>query len=190
MRPGTGTGQEGGGLWLALVLIVVISGLFLALHFHQSPDSLRTMVDALKGSDDTPGAVQTPAAARSDRIIECTAADGSTFHTNALRCEDADLDNRVTEIPARPAMVNPDAGRNCLDPATPHQFRPACAEPFRAAMNLEADLAAAPNALDAPELDEYCDLIAQGVHAGCPANSAVFCYLSLCQQRAQAPVRP
>ena len=37
-----------------------------------------------------------PAVRRTDTPIKCTQADGSVFWTNATRCEDADLDNRLS----------------------------------------------------------------------------------------------
>jgi hypothetical protein len=196
--------QHGNSRWLILVAIVLIVGLFWYLNFGRAPGSFDTFLDEVASSFETGDAVEpgnsgepgnrVPATATnatpSDRILTCTAPDGSTFYTNAARCEDADLRNRVTEIPSQRPKANPYIGQNCLDPNTPHQFRPVCAEPFRAALELEADLTASADPLNTPELDEYCDLIGQGVHAGCPANSAVFCYLALCQQRASRPLEP
>ena len=181
--------QGGGGLWVALLIILVVSGLFLALHFWRSPESLQQMLDAARSLGESPSTtnppaaspVEVPAPAR-DRILTCTAADGSSFYTNAARCEDADLDNRLTEVPAHQPAAEPRYGQNCLDPKQPHHFLPVCAEPFRAALELEQELAKSEAPVDSPQATEYCELIAQGVQAGCPATSALFCYLRVCQE--------
>lgn len=187
-----------------LLIVLVVSGLFLALQYHADPGSLTGIVDALRAigdasenetGDSEPGddatiAGESPPAASRERILECRAKDGSTFYTNAARCEDADLDNRLTEVPAIEPAADPAIGRNCLDPEVYQQFLPACAEPFRAALELESRLAETANPLDSPYAMEYCDLIAQGAHAGCPASSATFCYLRVCQQLAERASSP
>lgn len=124
-------------------------------------------------------------AGRSDRILTCTAEDGRVYYTNATRCEDADLDNRVNVLPAEIA-VRPDR-RDCLG-AQPggHRaqgFLAVCMEPFNEALTLEPLLLESPDPAASRAGRRYCELITQGVQAGCMATSDQFCFLALCQQR-------
>jgi len=121
---------------------------------------------------------------RGDQILECTGADGGRFYTNASSCAEADLHNRVNVVPARPA-ARP-AVEDCLGASGPeraHLFLPQCQEAFNEALKLERFLVKAEDPLQSPRAEQYCELITQGVNAGCMATSATFCYLYLCQQR-------
>jgi hypothetical protein len=184
MRQGAVGAQRGGARLLVLALVLGVSALFLALHFRADPGSLAQMREALVEAVQPAQQAVLGGAPPADRILECTAPDGSTFYTNARSCDAADLDQRVTELPSDPPEADAGIGQGCLDPAAPHQFLPRCAEAFRGALALEAELAAAADPSRAPEAEEYCALVAQGVQAGCPADSALFCFLRICQQRA------
>jgi hypothetical protein len=129
------------------------------------------------------------ASRRSATILSCTAPDGSTFYTNALSCAEADLDNRVNVIPAsKPAEQA--TQRVCLGAQGEdrvHPFLGVCNQPFNDALRLEPLLLKAPDPLQSIRAREYCDLITQGVQAGCMATSRQFCFLDLCQQLREAP---
>ena len=122
----------------------------------------------------------------SARILSCEADDGTPFYTNAASCEAADLDQRVTVVPAQTSPDRkPDASR-CLG-AQPggvraQGFLGACFEPFNAALELEPALLKSADPASTATAQRYCDLITRGVQAGCMATSAQFCFLSLCQQ--------
>lgn len=135
-------------------------------------------------------ATTTPAPTRSDTILTCEAVDGSIFYTNATRCEDADLDNRVNVLPALEA--SPVAPGDCLgaQPGGPRvqSFLAVCMEPFNEALELEPLLLESPDPARSRAARRYCDLITQGVQAGCMATSDQFCFLPVCQAlREQGP---
>lgn len=120
---------------------------------------------------------------RSDQILSCTDKDGNSFYTNALRCEDADLSNRVNVVPTQ-SPGKPVAAQ-CLGIASAdraHFFLPECQETFSQALDLETFISKASDPLQSSRLPEYCSLIAEGVGAGCMATTQTFCYLSYCQQ--------
>ena len=48
------------------------------------------------GNEQAVNPTDKPVVRRTDTPIKCTQADGSVFWTNATRCEDADLDNRLS----------------------------------------------------------------------------------------------
>ena len=76
---------------------------------------------------------------RSDTILTCTSVDGQVFYTNATRCEDADLDNRVNVMatPRLPAS-RPDRCLGAQPDGPPVQtFLPVCQEPFNEALKRE-----------------------------------------------------
>ncbi|KAA9131468.1 hypothetical protein F3N42_09115 [Marinihelvus fidelis] len=129
----------------------------------------------------------------SDRILQCTAADGSTFYTNASDCDAADTSNRVTVVPAHESGADASVGQNCVDSSregrASHRFLGACQEPFSEALELERYLALAEDPAASPRAESYCALIAQGVNAGCLATNAQFCFLRICQQRLENPAK-
>ncbi len=132
-------------------------------------------VEADQGAQRDPG--------RSDTILTCTSVDGQVFYTNATRCEDADLDNRVNVMatPRLPAS-KPD---RCLgaqrDGAPVQTFLPVCQEPFNEALKLERFLLELENPASSPVARRYCAHITAGVQAGCMATSDQFCFLHVCQ---------
>ncbi len=120
------------------------------------------------------------------RILSCEADDGSPFYTNAASCEAADLNQRVTVVPASVSSDSkPDASR-CLGAqpggARAQGFLGACFEPFNAALELEPALLQSAAPASTATARRYCDLITSGVQAGCLATSAQFCFLPMCQQ--------
>jgi hypothetical protein len=164
------------------------------------PSQPSGMPGAPSGTDVRSPRPEARAPNRTDRILTCKAPDGSTFYTNARSCDEADLDNRVNVMPAEQPgdeALSADARRQAaLDEARACLARrlrgerevrllPVCNEPFRQALDLERFLARADDPVDSSRAGEYCDLIAQGVHAGCPATSEIFCYLRICQQRVE-----
>jgi hypothetical protein len=164
-----------------MLLVLAVVAALLYLQFGSPPESVQRKVDELRARTDPATAGQAPSAPTQDRILSCTADDGSTFYTNAASCSQADLRNRVTMLPADPQPADQGIGQNCLDPEAFHQFLPACAQSFREALELEQKIARAADPLQSPQAEEYCDLISQGASAGCPATSQVFWYLRICQ---------
>lgn len=136
-----------------------------------------------RGSDRGAGRNAERGAGRSDTILTCTAADGQVFYTNATRCEDADLDNRVNVVstPTLPAS----RPERCLgaQPGGPQVqlFLPVCQEPFNQALELEPFLLESPDPQSSRAARRYCAFITEGVQAGCMATSDQFCFLYLCQ---------
>ena len=126
---------------------------------------------------------------RTDTILSCEAVDGTVFYTNASRCDDADLENRINIIPAAPP-ASP-VTRTCLgtqEEQRVHHFLASCQEPFMQAIGLERRIGQSDDPANSPRTREYCALITQGVQNGCIATSDVFCYLDLCQKfHAQDP---
>ncbi len=119
---------------------------------------------------------------RTDTILSCTGPDGTPFFTNAARCEDADLDNRVNVVPAQ-AAGRPDPA-TCLGAQSGgrvHAFLSSCQEPFNQALALEPRLLEAEDPTASRSLRRYCDLVTEGVQSGCMATSAQFCFLPLCR---------
>ncbi len=124
-----------------------------------------------------------PEPARGETILTCTAADGQVFYTNATRCEDADLDNRINVVstPTLPAS----RPQNCLgaqagEPQV-HQFLAVCQEPFIEALKLEPLLLETSDPAGSVTARRYCAFITEGVQAGCMATSDQFCFLHVCQ---------
>lgn len=124
---------------------------------------------------------------RSDTILTCSAADGSVFYTNATRCEEADLANRVNVVPADEPVAQ--SRGECLgaQPGGPRVqgFLAVCMEPFNKALELEPFLLESDDPVNSRAGARCCALITEGVQAGCMATSDQFCFLDICQaQRA------
>jgi len=99
----------------------------------------------------------------------------------------------VTVVESRPAGADASIGQNCVDASregrAAHRFLAACQEPFTQALELERYLALAEDPAESVRAQEYCDLIVQGVNAGCMATNAQFCFLRICQQRLERSTR-
>lgn len=176
------------GVMLAVLAIAGI-GYFLVQEL-QPPSSAGAAGDPSSAASAparqaTPDSTATVARApgRTDTILTCTAADGQVYYTNATRCEDADLDNRINvlDTPELPAS----RPEGCLG-AQPggvalQQFLPICREPFQAALEQERFLLELDDPTDSPALRRYCAFITEGVQAGCMATSDQFCFLPRCQ---------
>lgn len=122
-----------------------------------------------------------------DRILRCTAPDGSTFYTNAARCEDVDLDDRLTVIDAWPPdTTGGEPAKRCLSDgdidASLLRFLPRCHQIYTEALKVEKFLSQATDPAASPRAAEYCDWISRGVQTGCMANSQLFCHLEVCQR--------
>lgn len=130
-----------------------------------------------------PPAAASPEPARSETILTCTAADGQVFYTNATRCDEADLDNRVNVLTPPPLPAS--RPTHCLgaQSAGPevHGFLAVCREPFMEALKLEPLLLDMPDPAGSVTARRYCAFITEGVQAGCMATSDQFCFLHVCQ---------
>ncbi|MEE4172656.1 MAG: hypothetical protein V2I57_00210 [Xanthomonadales bacterium] len=182
-----------------LIAVAAIAGIgYFLLQELRPPGTSGTAPDAPPSAVERPAPSQargmTPAAetparratGRTDTILTCTAADGQVYYTNATRCEDADLDNRinVVDMPELPASRSRPTG--CLGAqaggAALQQFLPVCREPFQAALEQERFLLELEDPLGSPALRRYCASITEGVQAGCMATSDQFCFLPRCQE--------
>jgi hypothetical protein len=199
-----------GGLWLGIVLaIITVGGVGYWLYGQLFPAPGETTGNApaapvSQGADNRASQSAATAAAgrtgdeapvaqqavpdpnRSDTILTCTASDGQVFYTNATRCTEADLDNRLNVVPrTADAPALPASRRECLgaQPGGPRvqAFLAVCMEPFNEALKLEPFLLEAEDPATSRAGRRYCDFITQGVQAGCMATSAQFCFLDICQ---------
>ena len=179
-------------LFGVLLAIVAVAGVgYFLLEELRSPapeasvESTRSATSSQRAAPESAPTRESsgPADGRSSTILTCTAANGQVFYTNATRCEDADLDNRinVVEAPTLPAS----RPVNCLGAqkgaAEQQRFLPMCREPFDAALALEPFLLELDNVGRSRALRRYCDYITEGVQAGCMATSDQFCFLPRCQ---------
>ena len=108
-----------------------------------------------------------------------------TGPATATSCGEADLDNTVTVVDAyRPASG--EALRRCLSDGDIDEavlrFLPRCHQTAREALKVEKFLSQAAEPLASDRAPEYCNWIRQGMQNGCPANSALYCYLDVCQK--------
>lgn len=176
------------GLWMAtLIACAVLAAVtwWLVQDFRKaSTGEVRPASPAMPTAAGEGNVSDTQAQQRRDQILTCRTNTGEVFYTNAISCEQADLENRVNVVPAT-GSSQPLAS-DCLGIAsagTTHHFLAACQEPFSEALRLEAHIIKASKPANSSRLPEYCDLIAEGVTAGCLATSQTFCFLPLCQQR-------
>ena len=186
-----------GPLWLgSLLAVIAVAGVGYWIYGQmKTPPAGDGPTPAMERPVERAPAASAPAqpepsrtAGRTDTILTCTAVDGQVFYTNASRCEDADLDNRVNVLNRPP----PPSSRptNCIgaqEDGRPVQiFLPACQEAFNEALSLEPFLLK----LDEPEgsraARRYCEFITSGVQAGCMATSDQFCFLHLCQAQRES----
>jgi hypothetical protein len=176
-------------LFGVLLAIVAVAGIgYLLLGQLQPTSTGETPAQAAPVRDRAPTAPPPrpaePAEGRSATILTCTAVDGQVFYTNATRCEDADLENRVNvvETPDLPAS----RPQGCLGAqaggAQLQRFLPGCRESFHAALELEPFLLELDEVGDSRTLRRYCAFITEGVQAGCMATSDQFCFLPRCQE--------
>lgn len=183
-----------GKLWIGMLvaLISVAAVAYFVYDSLQPGDSMphKQAVDkpvpepaanAAKNSSET--ARKPRASNRSDQILTCTAIDGTVFYTNANRCEEADLESRISEVPAmeklpqsRPECLGAQAGGSRV-----HGFLAVCMEPFNKALELERFLLESDDPVNSRAGERYCAFITEGVQAGCMATSDQFCFLDICQ---------
>lgn len=177
------------GVLLAVAAVAGIGYLLLQELQPAGPASAAAEPEIPGPVPDRPGAGTRPEPAapspgRTDTILTCTAADGQIFYTNATRCEEADLDNRINvlDMPELPAS----RPEGCLGVqpggAELQRFLPVCREPFEAALELERLLLDLEDVTDSRTLRRYCAFITEGVQAGCMATSDQFCFLPRCQE--------
>ena len=102
--------------------IVLTLGIVGAAHYlylqdqKLIPDEPEVKSKAIVGAVPPSAMTAQPSRQRTSKIIQCAQADGSVFWTNASRCEDADLDNRISHAdPVKPVprvRVNDDSRNN------------------------------------------------------------------------------
>lgn len=188
-----------GKLWLG-VLLALISVAAVAYFVYQNlmmEDSAPSQPPAgmiTPPSENTSNTPAMPVAGRdpnrTETILTCSQVDGTVFYTNASRCEDADLESRVTEVPALQPQSLPQSRPVCLgaQPGEPlmHGFLAVCREPFTKALELEPFLLESDDPVSSRAGKRYCAFITEGVQAGCMATSAQFCFLDICQAQREA----
>jgi len=180
-----------GGLWLGVLVAVVAVGGVGWLLYHdllgETPSTPAPTASPSPAPDAGPARSATVASGiggRSDTILTCEAENGRVFYTNATRCEDADLDNRVNVLPAfeTPRPVRDDCLGAQSETPRAHQFLAVCQESFNEALTLEPRLLESADPAASRAGRRYCALITEGVQAGCMATSDQFCFLSICQE--------
>ena len=136
---------------------------------------------------------------RTDTPIECQLPDGSTFWTNATRCEDADLDNRISiadpvqRIYTRPATnsVRKQTRRHSQKLARKPNLRgpgrspppdapTECRFALGRALEIERSLSAADDPGKSIWHDSYCRWLKDARGDGCEISREYFYYTHLC----------
>jgi hypothetical protein len=189
-RPGLGK------LWLGIfIALLAVAAVGYFVYSNLAVNAPATARQVAEDESSPPPSVAQKAAPvtrapnRSDTILTCSAADGTVFYTNATRCEQADLENRVNVMPAIDEPVA-QSSRDCLgaQPGGPrvHHFLAVCMEPFNEALELEPFLLESDDPVNSRVGRRYCGLITEGVQAGCMATSDQFCFLDICQAQREA----
>lgn len=181
-----------GKLWLGIfAALIAVAAVAYFVYFNLVPEAPATRQQAagaessgLAAPTTAPETSPVPAEPnRSNTILTCTAVNGTVFYTNATRCEDADLENRVNVLPTPKAP--PKSRPECLgaQPGEPRvqSFLGVCIEPFNKALELERFLLESDDPVNSRAGERYCALITEGVQAGCMATSNQFCFLDICQ---------
>ncbi len=179
-----------GKLWLGVLLAVIVVGgvgywLLGQLVPAGGARSPSTTTPSSTTAAPRPSSSPAPSSpGRSDTILTCQAEGGEVFYTNATRCDDADLENRVNVLPAftPPAPERSDCLGAQASGARVQSFLAVCQEPFNQALELEPLLLDSPDPAVSRAARRYCALITEGVQAGCMATSDQFCFLHLCRQ--------
>ncbi|MEM1412389.1 MAG: hypothetical protein AAGH19_08520 [Pseudomonadota bacterium] len=196
-----------GPLWLGtLIALIAVAGIGYWLYGElqpigsmdsaatnaESPSPARSAAPATGGPAEPEAAnatmISQRAPDRTETILTCSAADGAVFYTNATRCEDADLDNRINvfSTPSLPASRPTDCLGAQPGGARVQGFLPQCRESFNEALSLEPFLLDSEEPADSRAARRYCAYITEGVQSGCMATSDQFCFLHLCQSLHQA----
>lgn len=177
-----------------------------AVSHSQTNEPTAPAVEGPQAEPASPPAITQPR--YSNEIKKCTAPDGSTFYTNAVNCEAADLSQRVSVIdtpryssPARPAQ-NSSAAPKTAQPS-PIQ-RPAnrcatlnlrsnvpsskdvprsCRWEWGRALELERLMSGADSPASSTWAGEYCVRLGEIRQRGCSLAGAEFCYAQVCLGR-------
>ncbi len=177
--------RRSGRLWAGVLLaMLAVGGIGYLLYEDLTRGSAGDVPPTPGMTSPAPAAPAPVTPPRRDTILTCTAVDGTVFYTNASRCEEADLENRVNVLPAyeppRPER------RDCLGAQEggfrPQSFLAACQEPFNQALELETLLLESDDPAASSTGRRYCAFIVEGVQAGCMATSDQFCFLHICQE--------
>lgn len=142
-----------------------------------------------------------PATHSSNNPIECFLADGSTFWTNANRCEDADLNNQISHAdqwqpskPIRP-VTNPvhkakpvknkrkvAKKPNLRGPAVspPRDTPRECRFSIGKALDTERKLSTKDDPRDSIWFENYCEWLAEARSRKCKISTELFYYSRLC----------
>lgn len=197
-------------LILLLTTLVITAGMVGGLHYwylHRQgllaePREVGTRPGFETGERaPQPAPASTPApVARSGAIIECPAPDGTRFYTNAPSCEEADLDNRLSEAQryrsvARPgaepalrraATAGGRAGRSSNSPSlpgyrqTPGSVPRACKWEWGRALEIERMLAAADEPGESRWVPNYCQRLCEAFEEGCRPTGDDFHFIGVC----------
>lgn len=109
------------------ITIVLMLAIVAGVHYLnlQQQDAIlnKATGESRPGTGNTQAAsrISTPAVRRTATPIKCTLPDGSVFYTNASRCEDADLDNRLS-IAEPMSSARTDKGREDKDSESQSTF--------------------------------------------------------------------
>lgn len=169
------------------------SGSSLSIAESESPNATtmpRQHMEALDVSAETP-------LARTWEIIECHDPEIGTFYTNATACEDADLENRISDAQtlspsltrdlnnkkqstrrkaARKSSAKNKLKLRLLAEAPPPNLPPECRFPVGKALETERSMAGADDPRESIWRDTYCRFRCEANAKRCPVNDSTFYY--------------
>jgi hypothetical protein len=160
---------------------------------HQSP---------AVGTTQPKRSVVPPAKRRTSTPIKCTKPDGSVFWTNAARCEDADLNNRLSFAdPVKPVprvklnstktskSRTPESNSKRLK-SIPRNMKQECKFPVGKAQEIEKDsLRLKDNPAESIWKDSYCRWVCEARMDGCENIEEYLGLTYLCPRRSYSDSR-
>jgi hypothetical protein len=173
--------------------IVLMAAIVAGVHYHGQQEQNAPNDEAAGESQPAIGNapadsnVSRPNVRRTATPIRCTLPDGSVFYTNASRCEDADLDNRLSIAqPMNPARKEKQSDSQSIFDLTqkawaqtshangktlkqiPSNMKNECSFPIGKAQEMEKN---PPRSTDDPDgvvwRDSYCRWVCEARVAGC-----------------------
>ena len=192
-------------LAILILALVVSAGVVGAVYYFGVVDASARAAPIVQEAPDgnwkePPDPVST--AAWTDTPIECPSPNGGTFWTNAARCEDADLDNRISRAdpvkiyrqPAKASRSMAAARSRTASTATkpglrgpgkspPSGLPPECRFPVGRALEIERPLSVADDPKESGWLQSYCRFRREAIEDGCSVADSYYyySYYELCQ---------
>lgn len=207
--------------WNLLAVIVTAAIIGMLLWFQRADDPYQlpwspdgptqpTSTDSRpQNSAERVGVIQPqPEPRYTNEIKRCTAPDGSTFYTNAISCDQADLSNQLSIVDAPTRRPASQATRQASEPSTARQTsaqrsRPAnrcgpgrptqeavsnkvpraCRWEWGRAQELDKLIRIADEPSESIWFEEYCERLREVRENGCRVDPSAFCFEELCLGR-------